>query len=247
MDSEKCKCGMCHGALKLIAVLGAALILAVGVAKNGSLRKQSSVICVQGLSEKIVKSDQAQLVLSIQRQVPLGDISDDLAQLSKQRENDLKEAKDFILKLGVKESEIVDVIPSVNRESYEEGKRYRLVSTDKIIVFSDDPDKIKRIIPELMKLNGKGIFINTSYSYLFSKFQEIKEEMMREAAENAKASAEAVLRPYGQSTKGLVDLSQGEITIRGADERSNIERWDSREGESMYKKMRLVVRASFLH
>ena len=70
---------------------------------------------------------------------------------------------------------------------------------------------------------------------------------MREAAENAKASAEAVLRPYGQSTKGLVDLSQGEITIRGADERSNIERWDSREGKSMYKKMRLVVRASFLH
>lgn len=247
MDKEECKCRMCHGALKLVAILGAALILAVGVAKNGSLRKQSSVISVQGLSEKIVKSDKAQLVLSIQRQVPLGDVSDDLAQLNKQRESDLKEAKDFILKLGVKESEIVDVIPSVSKVPYEDGKKYRLASTDKIIVFSDDPDKIKKIIPELMKLNGKGIFINTSYSYIFSKFQEIKEEMMREAAENAKASAEAVLRPYGQSTKGLVDLSQGEITIRGADERSNIERWDSREGKSMYKKMRLVVRASFLH
>ena len=64
---------------------------------------------------------------------------------------------------------------------------------------------------------------------------------------NALTAVSPIDGRYHGKTKGLADLSQGEVSIKGADERPNVEYWNSHEGESMYKKMRLVVRASFLH
>jgi hypothetical protein len=69
--------------------------------------------------------------------------------------------------------------------------------------------------------------------------------MMREASENARKSAEAFIAPHNKGLGKVIYLKQGEITVRAENEAEDTDRWDTKEKTSVYKKLRLVVRAGF--
>jgi hypothetical protein len=151
--------------------------------------------------------------------------------------------------------EIVDV--SMETKEYDEEdksslsdlitvkKRKCFRAEDKLSVRTSDFDKIDKIRENIIGLSSEGVFVTYKYAYQLTNFAEIKMQMMREASENARKNAEAFIEPQKQSIGKAVYLRQGEITIRAENEAEDTNQWESKEKTSIYKKLRLIVRAGF--
>jgi hypothetical protein len=125
-------------------------------------------------------------------------------------------------------------------------KRKYFKADDKLCVHTSDFDKIDKIKGDIIKLSSDGVFVTCKYAYQLTNFADIKMQMMREASENARKNAEAFIEPHNQSIGKVAYLKQGEITIRAENEAEDTNQWDTKEKTSIYKKLRLVVRAGFL-
>ena len=93
----------------------------------------------------------------------------------------------------------------------------------------------------------ENILISCVYSYKFTDFQSLKLDMLNEASKNAQESAIAAVSPYNKHIVGISYMRQGEVSIRAENEFEDVEYWNSNEKTSINKRIRLVVRAGFVH
>jgi hypothetical protein len=239
--------------MKYVYLLGS-VIIACGLAGFGyfsskNMTESSRLIEVRGLSEKVVKADVGSVFITISNE------NANLEELCKKRASDKEKVIGFLKSCGATSEEIVDSsMDTTEREEEDKTtsggvtttkKRKYYKSDDRLTVQTKDLEKINKIKEEIVKLSSEGILATYSYSYNLANFLDIKEQMMKEASENAKKSAEAFVEPYGQKVGEVVYLRQGEITIRAENEAEDVNRWNSVEEKSVNKKLRLVVRAGF--
>lgn len=236
----------------LIGLLGAAVIIALGLGSFGYLNSYSNkLIEVKGLAEKIVRADIGDMSIDISNNG-----YENLEDLYKKRISDKEKVIAFLKQQGITDTEIVSF--SMNTSNYtEENKttsisgvttteRKRLFgSNDTISIKTKELEKIGKIKADIVKLSAEGVLVTYYYSYKLTNFVNIKLEMMKEASANARKNAEAFVEPQGDTIQGVAYLKQGEVTITGEDEGENVNSWNSQESQSINKKLRLVVRAGF--
>jgi hypothetical protein len=221
----------------------------LGYFASKNIKADSQLVEVKGLSEKIVKSDMGDVIITISNS------SENLDELYKKRILDKQKVMEFLTKSGVIPEEIADI--SMETNEYEEEdksslsdlitikKRKLFKATDKLFVRTSDLDKIDKIKEDIVKLSSEGVFVSYKYTYQLTNFTDIKMQMMREASENARKNAEAFIEPHNKGIGKVIYLKQGEITIRAENEAEDTDRWDTKEKTSVYKKLRLIVRAGF--
>jgi hypothetical protein len=240
--------------MKYVCLLGTSIIacglVGFGYFSSKNMRESSELIEVKGLSEKSVKADVGEISITIQNSEA------DLEKLYKKHSANKDKVSGLLKSLGVTDEEIVNFSTHVWENEEEDKtissgttvavkKRKYYKSDDKINVRSKDFEKIDKIKEEIVKLSSEGIFATYDYAYYLTNFSDIKMQMMREASQNARKSAEAFIEPHGQRVDKVVYLRQGEITIRSDGESEDTESWNSKEKTSVNKKLRLVVRAGF--
>lgn len=218
---EGCKCGKkCKCACKVMSVT----LLALGVILGGFFpgyyyyhaKMDSNTVLVKGLAEMNVKADLA--VWNIKFVVTGNDVVKAQQEMAAQT----VVVKNFLLKNQIAENEIsVGLLETTDRmaDMYNSGNdnNVRFILTQNMTVKSSDVDKIAATLNKSGELVAKGVIFSRSYdypvSYLFTKLNEIKPEMLAQATKNAREAAEEFAKNSGSSVGKIRVANQGVFSI----------------------------------
>lgn len=215
----------------IIATLSATLIICafifLGAAKGFS--NQGKYVEVKGLSERIVKADRA--IWPINFEIKSNDSSDLFNQIDRYS----SEVKSFLRAAGFEDSEISTAPVSTYQDTYQ-NSLYRYNASVSMSVYTDKVDLVKETSQNTLELIKKGIiFSNTYIQFEYSDINNIKSEMLAEAIENARVSAEQFANDSGVSVGAIARANQGVFTITDKD-----------PGSPEYKNVRVVSTLRYL-
>ncbi len=114
-----------------------------------------------------------------------------------------------------------------------------------VTVRSDKVDKVAELNQSVSTLVGQGVMLeNSSPSYIFTKLNEIKPEMVGEATRNARISAEQFAKDANAKVGRINNAMQGPFSFAGKDSTSSDDSYGADES-SIYKIVRVVTTITF--
>ncbi len=142
--------------------------------------------------------------------------------------NDAKMIKDYLIKNGVSEDEIVfnsiTICPHMTTRYNDEGDYmgdyedgYDLYQ--EVSVTSKDVDKVEKISRDITELIESGVeFSSFSPEYYYTKLDELKLQLIEEATKNAKDRIDIMAAGTGEKAGKLLDANLGvfQITARNS-------------------------------
>jgi len=206
-------------------IIGAAL-LAFGIAMAGYFASQTllnkergaNTASVKGLSERLVPADNATWVLELALEK---DADANVSQAFQQLEAQSKRLETVLTNAGFESSEISlsPIIKSdfvTRNDQGEISRRYYVINTQ-VKVATQSPRKVVPARGPVFALAKEGIFPReTRVSYNFTKLNDIKPDMLREATENARIAANEFAKNAGVKVGGIQFASQGGFQIYAA-------------------------------
>lgn len=227
-------------------VLGAALLLSAVVASSAaySIRAMDNVLAVTGSAKKSIVADQGKWTVNISRPVMASTIKEGYSQLDR----DLKIVKDFFIKNGFSEKDLV-VTTVFMDEVYEnvtpapEYKKYTLRQS--VTVTSSDVERISAVSKDTKDIIEKGVLLTVlSPDFSYTKLAEIRVSLLSEALTDAKARANSIASVSGSSVGKLKSAAGGVVQVlpQGSNEVSDYGTYDT---SSIQKEVMVTVRASF--
>lgn len=209
-------------------LIAAALVLSFGLAAAGYFIGQTlynakiaiNTAEVKGLAERRVESDRA--YWKIQYTVT-GNDKTKIPMLYEKSESDQKQVVALLLESGFEESEIVPgIINYVRKEFRDEDQK--LVEEKYLLVGSIEVETIQvRLLAEVRskmnRLIARGLdIVNNPPAYYFTKLNEIKPDMLKEATKNARVAANEFAANAGVKVGGIRSARQGGFIIRDTGE-----------------------------
>lgn len=204
-----------------------AAIIAVGIVVLGLCIKggiddfanKDRQVTVKGLSEKEVEADKVTWPIST------NEMGNDLPDLYNKTSQTQQRTKDFLLKNGIKESEITMGAPSVidlNANQWSENNRsFRYMVHSNLTVTSKNVKLVRSLINRQGEMLKQGIAFETSYdnqvTYEYVSFRDKKPEMMKEAIENAQKTAEQFAENSKSKLNKIISADQGQFSIDNRD------------------------------
>lgn len=203
-------------------------ILAVGLALLGvfvynginSLAKRDRVVSVRGLAEKEVQADRVIWPLAYKT------VGDDLGSVYRDISSANKKIQTFLIKNGIKASDITNGAPQVNdlwtNEYRDNVNRQRYNATSVTTVSSSDVAKVRALMTRTGELLSQGIVIAPNdYSYPiqfdFTSLNKIKPQMIEQATKNAREAAEKFAKDSESKLGKIKSAQQGLFSIEDRD------------------------------
>ena len=221
-------------------------ILSIGIALGGFFpgyyyyrsKSDANFVTVKGLAEMDVKADLG--VWDIKYVVTGNDLATSQSKMAAQQEI----ITSFLQKLGFNDNEIIaqrtetnDLMANPYRSDSQNSFRYIL--TQSIQVKSTDVDLIEKAVNSTGILISKGIvFDNNSYmpvSYIFTKINDIKPQMLEAATKNAMAAANEFAKSSNTKVGKIRKANQGVFSILPREQTAN-----ATEMNRIEKKVRVV-------
>ncbi len=213
--------------MKATAKIIGALCVAAGLMSAGyfvskglqHFRGGERGVSVRGLSERDVKADLA--IWSIQYTVTDNDLA--AAQTSLQSQGDKVTA--FLKAQGLADGEVSvqrvdvkDLLAQEYRPDNIQNGRYILSKT--YVVRTTNVELVDKIFRNLGDLIAEGVIINqgSSPSYLFTKLNDVKPDMIAEATKNAREAAQKFAEDSGAKVGQIKTASQGLFQIMARDD-----------------------------
>lgn len=178
-------------------------------------------ITVKGLSEHEVPADTA--IWPIQFSV----ISNDLADLYKQLEDQQDIVKQFLLNNNFTEQEISASTPTINDKKAQNYGNYtpndiRFTATQTFTVFSEKIDTVLKAQTKLLELGKRGLVLNgnnyqNQTQFLYSGLNLIKPQMIEDATEKAREVAEKFAADSNSQLGKIKQARQGQFSITDRD------------------------------
>ena len=202
-------------------------ILAVGLALLGvfvynginSLAKRDRVVSVRGLAEKEVQADRVIWPLAYKT------VGDDLGSVYRDISSANKKIQTFLIKNGIKASDITNGAPQVNdlwtNEYRDNVNRQRYNATSVTTVSSSDVAKVRALMTRTGELLSQGIAIapndyNYPIQFDFTSLNKIKPQMI-EQAKNAREAAEKFAKDSESKLGKIKSAQQGLFSIEDRD------------------------------
>ena len=203
-------------------------ILAVGLALLGvfvynginSLAKRDRVVSVRGLAEKEVQADRVIWPLAYKT------VGDDLGSVYRDISSANKKIQTFLIKNGIKASDITNGAPQVNdlwtNEYRDNVNRQRYNATSVTTVSSSDVAKVRALMTRTGELLSQGIAIapndyNYPIQFDFTSLNKIKPQMIEQATKNAREVAEKFAKDSESKLGKIKSAQQGLFSIEDRD------------------------------
>ncbi len=216
-------------AIKLKNATTLAVILAAGLALSGyfvsrgltGMKELDRTIAVKGLSEREVPADIAIWPIRFL------EADNDLVALYSaiQRKNNL--IVEFLKKNGFQEGEITVSAPSITDKRAQEwgssgGAGFRYAGSSTVSVYTGNVSAVLASREKLLDLGKLGIAISgqeydARTTFIFSKLNELKPEMIEEATNNGREVAEKFAQDSKSRLGKIRRASQGQFTIEDRD------------------------------
>ena len=232
----------------------AAFILAGGIALGGyfignsflKTRLQDRYVTVKGVSEREVAANLAIWNITIKA------TGNNLNEVNNKINTDRNTVMDFLIKQGFQTDEVeigsylvTDLLAQTYRNTTSEEFRYIINAT--IILKTSKVELVRKVTQLQNLLVQQGVAIGAEgydgLSYEFTKFNEIKPEMLEEAIKNARKAALKFAEDSGNEIGSLKRANQGTFTISSADGGDRNDEYSNSQAEkkSIRKKIRLVT------
>lgn len=205
-----------------------ALVIAAGIAVGGwfigngfvEARTGDRYVTVKGISERDVMADMALWPI---RFVAAGNNLESVQQKIQQDRNRIQSfLEDHGISVEAIEIQNLEVTDRT-AEAYQSGPyENRFIMAQTLMVRSDQVSTINRASQDIGTLVEAGVILNSQYSgggptYLFNRLTELKPEMIAEATQNARSSAEQFARDSGTELDGIRRANQGVFVILARD------------------------------
>jgi hypothetical protein len=230
-------------------LLGAVAIFAVGLTTSGyalgdgfrryKLAEQRSVT-VRGVSERDVTADLATWSISFAHE------GTELAGVQHSVDQQARSVRAFFERAGLQPGDVSDTDVSLSREqpTDRDGNPVgpeSLTVRRSIQLRTPDVMKARAAYAAQHSLLRDGVELSGSnISYTFTKLNDLKPEMIAEATQNARRSAERFARDSGASVGQIKSASQGYFSV-GARDGEECDDCGSSGGSSPFQKVRVVT------
>jgi len=226
----------------------AAAILSLGIASAGYFASHTiynakialNTAEVKGLAERRVEADRA--YWKIQYQVTGADKSD-VPRLYEQSAENQKQIEALLRENGFESSEIIPGVIDYGQKEFRDENQ-KLVDVKHYLVGSIEVEtsKVRQVAQVRAKLNGliaQGLDIrNNAPLYYFTKLNDIKPAMLKEATKNARIAANEFASNAGVTVGGIREARQGGFEVRDVGE-------DYGDSKKIEKDVRLVTNITF--
>jgi hypothetical protein len=227
-------------------LLGAVAIFAIGLTTSGyvlgdGLRRAKMAertVTVRGVSERNVTANLATWSIDFSQK------GTELAPVQASVDHQARQVRAFFQRAGFRPEEIADSDVSVSRERQgdaDEALPDRLVVRRTIQLRTGEVMKARAAYARQAELLRDGVELSgSSISYTFNRLNDLKPEMIAEANQNARRSAEQFARDSGASVGRIKTASQGYFSI-GPRDGEVCEECSSSGGTSPFQKVRVVT------
>ena len=205
-------------AIIAISVVIAGLSLRSGIV---TFKEMDRKVSVKGLAEREVKADKVTWPLIYK------EIGNDPSEMYDRLSSKNKRVITFLKSAGIKDSDISvnpPVISDRQADNYgNEIMNYRYKATSVITVTSSEVDKVRQLMRRQSELMKQGIAIvseeygNNSITYEFTGLNKIKPEMVEEATNNARTTAQKFAEDSDSRLGGIRNAQQGQFSIEDRD------------------------------
>ena len=205
-----------------------ALLIAIGLAAAGYFIGQTmynskvgiNTAEVKGLAERRVEADRAYWLIQY---TVSGDDAVAVPQLYAESESQREQILELLVESGFSDDELKPGIVDYQRQEFRDEnqklveERFRLVG--RIEVETAQVRLLREARSKLNQLIARGIDIqNNPPAYYFTKLNDIKPDMLKEATTNARTAANEFAQNAGVEVGGIRDARQGGFIIRDAGE-----------------------------
>lgn len=224
----------------------ASFILAIGLTAAGffpgyyyyQAKNNNNSVSVKGLAEMNVKADLA--IWKLKFVTTGNELIPAQQQLSAQAEeiNTFLQQQGFTpQEINIERIETNDLMATPYRGNDANSSRFILSQT--ITIKSNNVLLVEKTLPKTDSLIAKGIIFDTSYSepvsYIFTKLNDIKPQMLEQATINAKKAAAEFAKSSGSSVGKIHRANQGVFSILPREQTAN-----SFEAQQIEKTIRVV-------
>ena len=206
-------------------ILAASLVIMGKSIKSGIIeyKDMDRTVTVKGLCEREVMADKVTWSLMYKE---LGNDPSQIYDLLEQKNNKVVA---FLKSSGIKSQDISinpPVITDRQADNYgNEIMTYRYKATSVITVTSNEVEKVRKLLTKQSQLMKQGIALvsneygNTnSVIYEYTGLNKIKPEMIKEATENARATAQKFADDSNSKLGKIRSAQQGQFSIENRDE-----------------------------
>jgi hypothetical protein len=218
-------------------------------------RREDRSISVKGFSEREVKADL--VIWTIRLRIA----SDNLQAGNSSLEESKTKVIDFLVKNGVKSEEIIQrdlMVADKQAVEYGGGNRdvqFRYLVEETIEVRSGNVDNVQRVSRMTNELLNAGVVLSTKNDwsgtglrFIFTKLNDVKPAMLKEAIGNAKNAASQFTKESNTKLGKLKQASQGYFSV--ADRDASLAGQTDGQGPSagtsdIYKTVRVVINVEY--
>ena len=178
------------------------------------------MVSVRGLAEKEVQADRVIWPLAYKT------VGDDLGSVYRDISSANKKIQTFLIKNGIKASDITNGAPQVNdlwtNEYRDNVNRQRYNATSVTTVSSSDVAKVRALMTRTGELLSQGIAIapndyNYPIQFDFTSLNKIKPQMIEQATKNAREAAEKFAKDSESKLGKIKSAQQGLFSIEDRD------------------------------
>ena len=219
--------------------------------------KDENRITVKGVAERRIKADKALI------NIVISDKNENLDELKKSISEKEKLATDFIKNLKIDSNDYsignLRIQPNYIESSSNVKQQTTAISTsimqnakisdyegvETISIVTKNIDKVEEFFQKLLelKLKSNNIQINEP-EFFITNIERYKKDMVVDASRNAEIRAIEMLKVNNNEIGGLKNISQGQFEI--LEDTEDVRKINENEANQIYKKMRVVVTATYL-
>ncbi|MFC2295428.1 MAG: SIMPL domain-containing protein [Leptotrichia hongkongensis] len=240
-------------------ILSFGLIISAALISNAmnKANKDENRITVKGVAERRIKVDKALI------NIVISDKNENLDELKKSISEKEKFATDLIKNLKIDSNDYsignLRIQPNYIEASSNVKQQTTAISTpimqnakisdyegvETISIVTKDIDKVEEFFQKLLelKLQSNNIQINEP-EFFITNIERYKKDMVVDASRNAEIRAIEMLKVNNNEIGGLKNISQGQFEI--LEDTEDVRKINENEANQIYKKMRVVVTATYL-
>ena len=240
-------------------ILSFGLIISAALISNAmnKANKDENRITVKGVAERRIKADKALI------NIVISDKNENLDELKKSISEKEKLVTELIKNLKIDSNDYsignLRIQPNYIESSSNVKQQTTAISTpimqnakisdyegvETISIVTKNIDKVEEFFQKLLelKLQSNNIQVNEP-EFFITNIERYKKDMVVDASRNAEIRAIEMLKVNNNEIGGLKNISQGQFEI--LEDTEDVRKINENEANQIYKKMRVVVTATYL-
>ncbi len=225
---------------QIVSFVGIAVFAVLAAKGIGIIEQSRHYISTNGLSDRIVNSDKAKLIISI-----ITRASENTKELNEKSQEKSKKMIDWLLSNGIKQEEIKSTYSDLEYEKWLDRDTNKYTFKENIEIESSNVDLIASLKTKVRDYaRDSNQELNSNVYYDYNNYDKLRTKMLTEAAQDARNRADRLANSIGKKVINTRSIDTGKFSITSPRDHYTSE-YSYREEEQKEKRVRVVVKGVY--